>query len=55
MDNIAPGEERLPLEDLCKDAADAPDIDGRRVLCEKGATQLRRPIPSANRKRLSSF
>ena len=45
IDNIPAREQGLAKQDLCKDAANAPDIDGWGVLGEERATQLRCSIP----------
>ena len=39
-------EQRPPQQDLRKDAANAPDVDGRAVLCEEASAQLWRPVPA---------
>lgn len=43
--DIPTREQRLAQEDLSKDAAYAPDINGWRVLSKEGPTQLRCSVP----------
>lgn len=45
MYHIPAWEQGLAQQDLCKDAANAPDVNGWRVLCEEGTTQLWCPVP----------
>lgn len=45
MDHIPAREQGLAQQDLGKDAAYAPDVNGWRVLGKEGPTQLRGPVP----------
>ena len=44
--HIPAWEQRLPQQDLSKDAAYAPDVNGRAVLGKEGAAQLGGAIPA---------
>ncbi len=46
MYHIPAWEERLAKQDFGKDAADRPDVDGCRILCKEGPTELWSPVPS---------
>ena len=52
MHHIPAWEERLAEQDLGKDAANGPDVNGRRVLCKEGPTELWSPVPSMTSIRL---
>ena len=45
VNHIPAWEERLAKQDLSKDAAYAPNVNGWRVLCKEGTTQLWRSVP----------
>ena len=46
MHHIPAREQRLSQQDFSKDAANAPDVNCRRVLGKEGSTQLRCSVPS---------
>ena len=46
MHHIPARKQGLAKQDLCKDAPDAPDVDGWGVLGEEGTTELGGSIPA---------